>query len=52
MPRNFHNRFELLFLLLDKEARKQVLNVLKRPVQDDRNRFLPTLSGKVRRSGG
>ncbi|WP_234553847.1 hypothetical protein [Thermus caliditerrae] len=51
MPRNFHKRFELLFLLLDKEARKQVLNVLKRPVRDDRNRFLLTPSGKVRRWG-
>ncbi|WP_105317319.1 phospholipase D-like domain-containing protein [Thermus tenuipuniceus] len=52
MPRNFQNRFELLFPVLDKEARRQVLKVLKRQVRDDRNSFLLTPTGEVRRWGG
>lgn len=42
MPRNFQNRFELLFPVLNKEAKKKVLKVLKRQVRDDRNSFLLT----------
>ena len=42
MPRNFQNRFELLFPVLNKEAKKKVLKVLKRQVLDDRNSFLLT----------
>lgn len=42
MPRNFQNRFELLFPVLDREARGKVLKALKRQLKDDRNRFLLT----------
>lgn len=52
MPRNFQNRFELLFPVLDKEAKKKVLKVLKRQVGDDRNAFLLTPKGEVRLWGG
>jgi len=52
MPRNFQNRFELLFLVLDKEAKKKVLKVLKRQVRDDRNSFLLTPEGEKRLWGG
>jgi len=52
MPRNFQNRFELLFPVLDKEAKRKVLKVLKRQVGDDRNAFLLTPEGEVRLWGG
>lgn len=52
MPRNFQNRFELLFPVLDKEAKKKVLKVLKRQVRDDRNSFLLTPEGEKRLWGG
>lgn len=52
MPRNFQNRFELLFPVLDKEAKKKVLKVLKRQVRDDRNSFLLTPEGEGRLWGG
>lgn len=48
MPRNFQNRFELLFPLLDKEVKKQVLRVLRRQIRDDRNSFLLTPAGEER----
>ncbi|BAD70820.1 polyphosphate kinase [Thermus thermophilus] len=52
MPRNFQNRFELLFPVLNKEAKKKVLKVLKRQVRDDRNSFLLTPEGEERLWGG
>ncbi|WP_298628444.1 phospholipase D-like domain-containing protein [uncultured Thermus sp.] len=42
MPRNFERRYELLFPVLDKEAKRRVLKVLKLQVRDDRNSFLLT----------
>lgn len=52
MPRNFHNRFELLLPVLDPEAKQAVIKVLKRQVRDDRNSFLLTPEGEVRLWGG
>ncbi|TBH16542.1 phospholipase D-like domain-containing protein [Thermus thermamylovorans] len=52
MPRNFHNRFELLFPVLDKEARREVVRLLKRQMRDDRNAFLLTPEGERRLWGG
>ena len=52
MPRNFQNRFELLFPVLDKEAKRKVLKVLKRQAGDDRNAFLLTPEGERRLWGG
>lgn len=46
MPRNFQNRFELLFPVLDREARGKVLKALKRQLKDDRNSFLLTPQGE------
>lgn len=46
MPRNFQNRFELLFPILDKEAKGRVLRVLKRQIRDNRNGFLLTPEGE------
>ncbi|WP_243094746.1 phospholipase D-like domain-containing protein [Thermus thalpophilus] len=46
MPRNFQNRFELLFPVLDKEAKRKVLKVLKRQVRDDCNSFLLLAEGE------
>jgi len=46
MPRNFQNRFELLFPVLDREGRGKVLKALKRQLKDDRNRFLLTPQGE------
>lgn len=48
MPRNFQNRFELLFPLLDKGAKKKALRVLKRQLKDRRNAFLLLPSGEER----
>ncbi len=47
MQRNFQNRFELLFPVLDKEAKGKVLKVLKRQLKDDRNAFLLSPKGEV-----
>lgn len=52
MPRNFQSRFELLFPVLDKEAKKKVLRVLKRQIRDDRNSFLLTPKGEKVLWGG
>lgn len=52
MPRNFQSRFELLFPVLDKEAKKQVLRVLKRQIRDNRNSFLLTPKGEEPLWGG
>ncbi|WP_038056084.1 phospholipase D-like domain-containing protein [Thermus amyloliquefaciens] len=52
MPRNFQSRFELLFPVLDKEAKKKVLRVLKRQIRDDRNSFLLTPKGEEVLWGG
>jgi len=52
MPRNFQNRFELLFPVLSKEARRKVLKVLKRQVRDDRNSFLLLPEGEKVLWGG
>ncbi len=52
MPRNFDRRYELFFPVLDEEARKAVLRVLKRQLKDDRNTFLLTPEGEVRLWGG
>jgi polyphosphate kinase len=52
MPRNFDRRYELFFPVLDEEARKEVLRVLKRQLKDDRNTFLLTPEGEVRLWGG
>ncbi|WP_117237800.1 polyphosphate kinase [Thermus sediminis] len=52
MPRNFQNRFELLFPVLDKEARAKVLRILKRQLRDDRNTFLLTPEGERSLWGG
>ncbi|MFN4071663.1 MAG: polyphosphate kinase, partial [Thermus caldifontis] len=52
MPRNFQSRFELLFPVLDKEARKKVLRVLKRQIRDDRNSFLLAPKGEEVLWGG
>jgi len=40
LVRVVYNRFELLFPVLDKEAKRKVLKVLKRQIRDDRNGFL------------
>ncbi len=45
MPRNFHDRFELLFPVLDEEARGKTLRALKRQLRDGRNAFLLTPEG-------
>ncbi len=42
MPRNFQNRFELLFPVLERKARRKVLKILKGQLADDRNSFLLT----------
>ncbi len=52
MPRNFQNRFELLFPVLDKEAKGKVLKVLKRQLKDDRNTFLLSPEGETPLWGG
>jgi len=52
MPRNFQNRFELLFPVLDKEAKGKVLQVLKRQLKDDRNTFLLSPEGETPLWGG
>ncbi|GLV48979.1 polyphosphate kinase [Thermus sp. LT1-2-5] len=52
MPRNFQNRFELLFPVQDKEAKRKVLKVLKRQIRDDRNSFLLLLEGEKPLWGG
>ncbi|MGQ9735080.1 MAG: polyphosphate kinase [Thermaceae bacterium] len=52
MPRNFDRRYELFFPVLDEEARKGVLGVLKRQLKDDRNAFLLSPEGEVRLWGG
>jgi polyphosphate kinase len=52
MPRNFQNRFELLFPVLDKEGKARVLEVLKRQLKDDRNAFLLSPKGETPLWGG
>jgi polyphosphate kinase len=52
MPRNFQNRFELLFPVLDKEGKAKVLEVLKRQLKDDRNAFLLSPKGETPLWGG
>jgi len=52
MQRNFQNRFELLFPVLDKEAKGKVLKVLKRQLKDERNTFLLRPEGEVPLWGG
>ncbi len=52
MPRNFQNRFELLFPVLDKEAKDKVLRVLRRQLKDGRNAFLLTPEGMEPLWGG
>lgn len=52
MPRNFDRRYELFFPVLDEEARKGVLRVLKRQLKDERNAFLLSPEGEVRLWGG
>ena len=52
MPRNFDRRYELFFPVLDEEARKGVLRVLKRQLKDDRNAFPLSPEGEVRLWGG
>ena len=42
MPRNFQNRFELLFPVLGGKAWGKVLKVLRRQLEDDRNSYLLT----------
>jgi polyphosphate kinase len=39
MPRNFERRYELIFPVLDPEARRAVLEVLQAQLQDDVNAF-------------
>jgi polyphosphate kinase len=52
MQRNFQNRFELLFPVLDKEAKGKVLKVLKRQLKDDRNAFVLRPEGETPLWGG
>jgi len=40
MPRNLDRRYELFFPVLDPEAKRQVLRLLKSQLKDDVNTFI------------
>jgi polyphosphate kinase len=52
MPRNFERRLELIFPILKKKVRSQVLEVLKAQITDNRNAFVLGADGSQKESWG